>query len=51
MIPYNYAIGNSIEIGETKCTIILRDKIGHLVPLEDKVELAKAIIDFIYKWI
>lgn len=34
------ATGNAIEIGEDKCTVLIKDNIGHMPPLEDPVDMA-----------
>lgn len=47
VIPKIYAEGNYKEIGEEKCSLIIRPGIGHMPPLEDYENLANEIIKFL----
>ncbi|CAD8086373.1 unnamed protein product [Paramecium sonneborni] len=47
VIPYIQAQGNAKEIGEEKCTVIIRPGIGHMPPIEDDTNLAQEISRFI----
>ncbi len=35
------------EIGEEKCKLIIRDDLGHMIPLEDPEFLTKTIVEFL----
>ncbi|CAD8084495.1 unnamed protein product [Paramecium sonneborni] len=47
VIPQIYAQGNAKEIGEDKCTLIIRPGVGHMPPIEDDANLAQEISRFI----
>ncbi|CAK56695.1 unnamed protein product (macronuclear) [Paramecium tetraurelia] len=47
VIPKVFAEGNAKEIGEEKCTLIIRPGVGHMPPIEDVVNLALEISRFI----
>lgn len=47
VIPKIYAEGNAKEIGEEKCTLIIRPDVGHMPPIEDDANLAIEISRFI----
>ncbi|CAD8172256.1 unnamed protein product [Paramecium octaurelia] len=47
VIPKVFAEGNIKEIGEEKCTFILRPGVGHMPPIEDDANLALEISRFI----
>ncbi|CAD8077760.1 unnamed protein product [Paramecium primaurelia] len=47
VIPKVYAEGNAKEIGEEKCTLIIRPGVGHMPPIEDDANLAIEISRFI----